>query len=55
MEQAQIQPMQTQAQPVGEQPTSQPVVKKKTNWMMWIIVALVVLLIGGGIWFLFIK
>ena len=51
MEQAQIQPMQTQTQPVGEQPTSQPGEKKKSGWMMWLIIALVVILLGIGIWY----
>jgi len=47
------QPVQPKAQPA--QTATQPPVKKKSKWWIWLIVALIVVGIGVAAYFIFIK
>jgi len=54
MNQAQVaqQPaVSTSAPGAGETMTSEPVEPKKGGWLKWVIIALVVLFVGGGLFY----
>lgn len=42
---------QPRTQPAGETMTGAPVEPKKSGWLKWVIIALVVLIVGAGLYY----